>query len=194
MSGARNRGGRPRAAGLDAAILDAAAEVMGETGYRGMTLEAVARRAGTTKPSIYLRYSGKEELAVAALERMRLRGGPAADTGSLRADLVAELERFRLAVLRPRGVAMIGTVLAEEAETPELLARFRRRVVRPRRRMFREVLERGAARGELAAGTDPELVAGLLVGAVYAQYLAGARFTRGWSERVVDLVLGGAGA
>ena len=194
MSGARNRGGRPRAARLDAAILDAAAEVMGEIGYRGMTLEAVARRAGTTKPSIYLRYSGKEELAVAALERMRLRGGPAADTGSLRADLVAELERFRLAVLRPRGMAMIGTVLAEEAETPELLARFRRRVVRPRRRLFLEVLERGAARGELAAGTDPELVAGLLVGAVYAQYLAGAPFTRGWSERVIDLVLGGAGA
>jgi hypothetical protein len=44
-----------------------------------------------------------------------------------------------------------------------------------------------------AAGADPELVASLLVGAVYAQYLAGAPFAPGWSGRVVDLVLGGAG-
>lgn len=193
MPGAPKRGGRPRAQGLDAAILDAAAAVLGECGYRGMTLDEVARRAGTTKPSIYLRYPGKEALAVAALERLRLRGGPAADTGSLRGDLVAELERFRRAVLRPHGMAMIGAVLAEEAETPELLARFRSGVVQPRRRLFREALERGAARGELAAGADPDLVAGTLVGAVYAQYLAGAPFTRGWSERAVDLVLRGAG-
>jgi AcrR family transcriptional regulator len=158
-----------------------------------MTLEAVARRAGTTKPSIYLRYAGKEELAVAALERLRLRGGPAADTGSLRSDLVAELESFRVAVLRPHGMSMIGTVLAEEAETPELLARFRSDVVLPRRRLICEVLERGSARGELAADADPDLAASLLVGAVYAQYLAGALFTTGWSECVVDLVLGGAG-
>jgi AcrR family transcriptional regulator len=194
MSESRKRGGRPRAEGLDAVILAAAVEVMGETGYRGMTLDEVARRAGTTKPSIYLRYAGKEELAVAALERLRLRGGPAASAGSLHADLVAELERFRVAVLRPQGMAMIGTVLAEEAETPALLARFRSGVVLPRRHLFREVLERGRACGELADGVDPELVASLLVGAVYAHYLAGAPFTPGWSERVVDLVVGGAGA
>jgi len=130
---------------------------------------------------------------VAALERLRERGGPAADTGNLRDDLVAELERFRAGVLRPHGMAMVGTVLAEETETPVLLARFRSGVVRPRRRLLREVLERGRARGELAAGADPELVASLLVGAVYAQYLAGAPFAPGWSGRVVDLVLGGAG-
>ena len=194
MAAGRKQAGRPRTERLDAAILDAAAAVMGEVGYRGMTLDQVAREAGTTKPSIYLRYPGKEALAVAALERLRLRGGPAADTGSLRGDLVAELERFRVAVLRPHGMAMVGTVLAEEAETPELLARFRDGVVLPRRRRLREVLERGRARGELGAVTDPDLTAGLLVGAVYAQYLAGPSFAAGWSERVVDLVLDGAGA
>ncbi|HJW76354.1 MAG TPA: TetR/AcrR family transcriptional regulator [Thermoleophilia bacterium] len=185
------RGGRPRAAGLDEAILDAAVSLMSEVGYRGMSLEAVARRAGTTKPSIYLRFGGKEELAVSALERLRLRGGPAAETGSLRGDLVAELERFRRAVLRPHGMAMVGTVLAEETETPELLARFRDGVVRPRRRLLCDALERGRSRGEIAVDEDFELVASLLVGAVYAQYLAGTPFSPGWSEHAVDLVLKG---
>ncbi len=46
--------------------------------------------------------------------------------GELRADLVAELDWFVASVLRPNGLTLIGTVLAEQVEQPELMAAFRK--------------------------------------------------------------------
>jgi len=42
-------------------------------------------------------------------------------SGDVRRDLVEELTRFRAGALRPFGMSMLGTMLAEEHETPELL-------------------------------------------------------------------------
>ncbi len=55
--------------------------------------------------------------------------------------------------------------------------------------MLRAVLARARERGELGTGADIEMGAQMLVGAYYAQYLAGIPFREGWDERVVDSVL-----
>ena len=68
---------------------------------------------------------------------------------------------------------MIGTCLAEEAHTPELLQLLRERTVLPRRELLREVLAAAAGRGELREGVDPEVVVSALLGTFYADYLAG---------------------
>src|SRR5262245_10236024 len=51
----------------DKAILDATRELLAEVGVRGLTVDGVAARSGVGKASIYRRYSGKEELALAIL-------------------------------------------------------------------------------------------------------------------------------
>jgi AcrR family transcriptional regulator len=165
-------------------------KVMGRSGYAGMSIEEVAAEAGVSRPTIYLRYPGKAELATAALASYRDRGRPA-ETGDTRADLVARMRHFRRGVERPFGMAMIGSVLAEEHATPELLLLFRERVVEPRRDELREVLEHARGRGELKEGADTEAALNMLVGSYYAQYLAGKPFPNGWPEAVVDTVLEG---
>ena len=162
---------------------------MAQHGYARTSIDAIAEAAGVTKPSIYLRFpGGKTEVATKALAYARDRR-PVPETGDTRADLVAHLRRFRIGVSRPFGMAMVGTVLAEEHDTPELLAFFRKHVIEPRRVLLRTVLARARDRGEIAAGADVEMGAQMLVGAYYAQYLAGTPFRDGWDERVVDLVL-----
>ena len=163
---------------------------MGERGYARMSLDAVATRAGVSKPTIYLRHASKAELATAALAAYQQRALPRV-TGDTRADLIALLRHLRRGVERPYGMAMIGTVLAEEAHTPELLALFRQRVVAPRRRAFRAVLEAAHERGELRPEADLDTAVHALVGAYYAQYLSGDRFARRWPAPVVDVVLAG---
>lgn len=101
------------------------------------------------------------------------------------------MEHFRRGLDRPNGMAMLGTVLAEEHETPELLASFRQYLVAPRRAALGALLERAMARGELRADADLELAANMLVGSYYAQYLAGSPFSDDWAARVVDAVLAG---
>ena len=47
--------GRPRNPDLDERILDATRRLLAERGYQGLSIDAVARAAGTTRPTVYLR-------------------------------------------------------------------------------------------------------------------------------------------
>jgi AcrR family transcriptional regulator len=61
------RVGRPRDPHIDAAVLGATLAVLDESGYGRLTLEEVARHAGTTKPAIYRRWPSRQRLVLAAL-------------------------------------------------------------------------------------------------------------------------------
>lgn len=182
--------GRPREPETDERILDAAYHLMAQHGYARMSMDAIAVEAGVTKPTIYRRYGAKIELAMAALVYKCDRSRPPL-TGETRADLMAEMEHFRRAISRPYGMSLLGTVLAEEQETPELLAAFREYLVAPRRQALAALLDAGRARGEFRPDADLALAVNLLVGAYYAQYVAGAPFADDWSARVVEGVLEG---
>ncbi|MBL8114400.1 MAG: TetR/AcrR family transcriptional regulator [Acidobacteria bacterium] len=179
--------GRPRDKEAGAAILRAAQKLLAETGYARMSLDAVAALAGVTKPTIYRRFRGKSDLATAAIADLQAQEAPE-PRGACRDDLVAALRHFQKGLGRPRGMAMIGTVLVEEGETPELLESFRERVVLPRRRMLLRVLEAAAERKEIRPGADLDAVVNLLVGSFYARHLTGQGIPRDWPERVVDEV------
>lgn len=180
--------GRPREPETDERILEAALQLMAKGGYVRMSMDAVAAEAGVTKPTIYRRYPGKIQLALAAIVAYCDKEPPVY-TGDTRADLVAQMAAFRRALDRPNGMVMLGTVLAEEYQTPELLASFREYLVAPRRLAVHTILERALQRGELAPGANLELAANMLIGAYYAQYLAGIPFADHWAEQVVDLAL-----
>lgn len=182
--------GRPREPEIDERILDATYRLMAQHGYVRMSMDAIAAEAGVAKPTLYRHYGAKINLAMAALVYKCDPSRPAA-LGETRADLIAELEHFRRAISRPYGMSLLGTVLAEEHETPELLGAFREYLVAPRRSALRAILDAGQARGEFRADADLGIAANLLVGAYYAQYVAGAPFADDWSARVVDSVLNG---
>jgi AcrR family transcriptional regulator len=184
------RRGRPRSEATDRAIFEAALDLMARDGYARMSVDAVAAEAGVSKPTVYRRHRGKEALATAALAHLRERTAPP-ETGETGADLVAQLRHFRAGIERPFGMTMLGTVLAEEHHTPELLARFRERLVQPRRRMVRSVLERAQARGELPAGAELDTPVAMLIGSYYAHYLAQGGVPADWPESAVGPVLRG---
>ena len=155
-----------------------------------MSVDAVAARAGVSKPTVYLRHATKADLATAAIASMRVEPRPE-PTDDLRADLIAQLELLRSALGRPYGMATVGTVLAEEAETPELLALFRERLVRPRRRELRAVFEAARERGELRPGAELDVAVAALVGAFFGRYLSGDPLGGRFVTRLADTVLEG---
>ncbi|GAB2576442.1 TetR family transcriptional regulator [Paractinoplanes abujensis] len=83
---------RRRGADLEDAILDAAWAVLIDSGYNGFTFEAIAARAGTSRPVLYRRWPHRDDLLVATLRRhWASRPIEVPDTGSLRADAIGFL-------------------------------------------------------------------------------------------------------
>jgi AcrR family transcriptional regulator len=179
--------GRPRDAALDQAILAAAERQLHERGYAGMSLEAVAAAAGTTTPSLRRRFRGKTELASAVIDTLRIEPLPE-PTGVPRADALAVLENLRANMLRPDGMATLGSILAEENRHPLLLERFRQRLVEPRRERLRRALLAGATQGQLPARLDLDVSVSLLVGSCYARYLAAGTIPADWADRALSVI------
>ncbi|WP_285689135.1 TetR/AcrR family transcriptional regulator [Actinoplanes sp. NBRC 103695] len=75
------------------AILTAALELVSELGYGRVTTDAIAARASASKMTMYRKWPSKAVLIADALRRQSEGPAPiAADTGSLRSDLVATVD------------------------------------------------------------------------------------------------------
>jgi AcrR family transcriptional regulator len=178
------RRGRPRNPRLDLAILEAAEQQLRERGYGGMTLDSVAAAAGTTVPSLRRRYRDKPTLAAAVIDSLRIDPLPAPN-GPPRSRATAILENFHRNLRRPNSMALLGTLLAEEARRPELIDRFRERLARPRRQALRDALNAGIAAGELADDLDLDVAVNLLIGSFYARHVSNGTIPANWSRRVL---------
>ncbi|MBF6345360.1 TetR/AcrR family transcriptional regulator [Nocardia cyriacigeorgica] len=166
MAKAKNAGGRPREHRVDLSIAEAVRQVVGEAGYAGLTVDAVAARAGVSKAAIYRRYSTKQEMTFAVLLH-DTEEQPPADTGTLHGDLVALTEQIA-AQLVGSGADTLSGLLADIRADPELRDRFATGYLSVERGIITTVLERARARGELARLPDPVIVQSLLLGPLFA--------------------------
>jgi AcrR family transcriptional regulator len=72
---------RRRGAELERAILRAALDELAEAGYAGLTMDRVARRAGTNKNAIYRRWPNRAALGLAAYRELVVADNALPDTG-----------------------------------------------------------------------------------------------------------------
>ncbi|MBI2708624.1 MAG: TetR/AcrR family transcriptional regulator [Actinobacteria bacterium] len=158
--------GRPRSAQADAAITRAVVDVFAERGYAGLTVEAVAERAGVARTTVYRRFPAKSDLLFHAVEACKPAPVAAVDTGSTVGDLVAIAAAMRDGMRSPDMGRVVPAVLAATARHPELAKDFRR-WMKGNRRVLPAVIERGIERGELAPGTDVQLMADMVGGALF---------------------------
>ena len=159
------RPGRPRSADADRAIVRAAVDLIGERGLSGLTVDAVATRAGVGKATIYRRWPSKGDLVIGTLAAA-LEYSPVPDRGGLRADLLALAETMAAWLREPRVEGLLPAVVAEASRSPEVRASLGA-LVDDRRETARAVLRRAQRRGELRRGVDVEAVLDLLAGALH---------------------------
>ncbi|MGW3352364.1 TetR/AcrR family transcriptional regulator [Nonomuraea rubra] len=112
---------RRRGQELEQAILKAAQDELLESGYAGLTMERVARRAGTNKNALYRRWPNRAALGVAAYAGLAADRTVIPDTGSLRGDVLALLRAANSHWSSPLGEILRG-LLAGAGDDPELLA------------------------------------------------------------------------
>src|ERR1700712_678510 len=149
---------RRRGAELEAAVLDAAWDLLRERGYAALTYEALAQQAKTAKQVIYRRWPTKRELLFALLEHhgTSLRT-ITVDTGSLRDDVLALMRNSnsRISDLTAIFSGLIGTHFDEVEATPREL---RSALFGNRANAVKDAIDRAVARGEIGPGEIPPRV------------------------------------
>jgi AcrR family transcriptional regulator len=152
---------RRRGAELEAAVLDAAWDILSERGYGALTYEALAQQAKTAKQVIYRRWPTKRELLFALLEHHGTTlPSVQVDTGSLRDDVLTLMRNSnaRITDLTAIFSGLIGTHFDEVEATPREL---RAALFSNRANAVEVALERAVARGEIGAGEIPARVIAL---------------------------------
>jgi AcrR family transcriptional regulator len=176
---ATGRPGRPRSPQAHAAILRAALELAVEGGLRGLSMEAIAARAGVGKATIYRRWKNKETLFTEAISSIAV-APEVPDTGTVRGDFEAA-SGAAVGRMAPEAFRVLPRLLADAADDPELLEALQEALVRPRRAAIAAIVRRGIERGELRADLDVDLVSEMLIGPMIARVL-----TSGGDPTVLD--------
>ncbi|VVJ21844.1 Transcriptional regulator [Amycolatopsis camponoti] len=170
---------RQRDERIDQAVLAAVTTLLREVGYPGLTMEAIAQRAGTTKPAVRRRWKSQKHVVVAALAEERA-GVVEVDTGCTCCDLFGHLEALRLG-------------MADLADDPELRETFLAVVWEPRREACVESLKKGEARGEIRPGLDVVLIDLFAAPVVFRVLFGHRKLDQEFVRDVIGGVLSGVG-
>lgn len=151
-------------------ILDAAREMFLAHGFRATSMDAIAKRAGVSKATIYAHFDGKEALfaALVSAECARLDGEFTASgaAGAPPEQALPRLAReFLTLLVSPWALAIFRVVVAEAPRVPELGMAFYRAGPATMKARLEAYLRQAVARGELDIA-DPALATTQLIGMV----------------------------
>lgn len=187
--GLRRPGGRTLDQTRDADIRAAVLELLAEQGYDRLTIEAVAARARAGKATIYRRWPSKADLVIDAVNDLKPPTTDLPDTGSLAGDVRAYFEASAVGG-PPNAFPLIAGLAAALVHDRELAGAFREHFVCPRVARLEALLDRAAARGEIARPKNADLLCAVFPAfMLHRTVLGGEPPDVDFVRRVVDEVL-----
>lgn len=182
--------GRPRDPRLRATILAAARSLLERGGLTAVTIEAIANKAGVSRPTIYRYWPNAPAVAMAAF--LEVSGAPGADGKPSRSPLSAlraQLHAVADAFAAPAGRSVAAMVAAAQSET-ELAKAFRNEFIARNRDAARLLLERCVVEKLVEEPADTELALDLIFGPLFYRLLMGhAPITRSFVDQLLDAVI-----
>ncbi|MBL7262244.1 TetR/AcrR family transcriptional regulator [Paractinoplanes lichenicola] len=170
------------------AILRAAYELLGETGYQGLRVDAVAARAQASKATLYRHWPTKAELVLDAVRACKAADAPLPDTGSLRGDLLAWFDDIACMIRSDEGPLLAGLFMALHTD-PELAVHLRQ-MRESKIPLAETICARGEARGELRPGYDPRVIDEIVPAVVFMRGFAlGEPIDQPFLDHLVDDII-----
>lgn len=169
-------------------MLEAVIELLGDCGVAGMSVDAVASRAGVSKATIYRHWSSKEALCIEAVACLVVDPPVPVETDPRR-ELTALLSWLATALTGSDAGRLLPHLVSAAATDPQLGEIWRQSLVQPVHGHALRLLGEAIDAGQLAAGTDVDLAAELLLAPLfYRRLVSGHRATRELVERLVAAV------
>ncbi|GAA1856664.1 TetR/AcrR family transcriptional regulator [Pseudonocardia ailaonensis] len=181
---------RRRGAELERAIRRAVITLVTTRGPAGVTMEAVAAEAGTSKPVLYRRWPDRAALLRDTLLHTAGRAVPTPDTGTYRGDLLAVLRGWAATLTDPATAPVVAAIVAALQQDAELRDAFRDSVIGWRKAEMARLIARGIERGELRPDVPVEFARELGQGVLWHRFLiTGDPIDDGVVVRIVDEIV-----
>jgi AcrR family transcriptional regulator len=187
---------RSRSAQAHNKALKAAAELFAERGIDASSMDAIADASGVSKATIYKHWSDKDTLALEVLAHLfgLDEERPVFDSGDLRADLIAQLQREPAPERKALREKIMPHLIAYASRNQEFGIAWRNRAVEPGRIALASLIKRGQQRGVLKRSIDPEVGIALLLGPmIYGKFFLtrklGRKCPENLEEHAVDAFL-----
>jgi TetR/AcrR family transcriptional regulator, regulator of autoinduction and epiphytic fitness len=169
-------------------ILGAALDLLGEVGYGGLTIEAVAARAGVGKSTVYRHWTGKLELVEDAVRTLKA-SIVVPTQGTVRQRVTELLSQLAGNVADTAWSSCLPALIDAAERDPEVLD-VHRRLALERRQLLVQLLEEGVRSGEVSPRADLGLLAESLVGPILLRRLLHHDpFDRALVAKLVDQLL-----
>jgi AcrR family transcriptional regulator len=174
--------GHSRGERLRQVLLETAIELVFEVGFRAVSIESIAAKAGVAKTTIYRRWPNKAAVVMDAF-MVRIGSGTLFPPAEKVTERIKMQMRAMAKTFRGRDGALVKALLAEAQFDPELATAFRERWTLPRRAMALGVFREAVRRRELRPDIDLEVTIDLLYAPLYYRLQMG---TGPLSEAYID--------
>jgi AcrR family transcriptional regulator len=175
------------------AILTAATDLVHEVGYRKLTIEAIAARAGVGKQTIYRWWPSKGAVVLdgflaAVNENPDDLSLP--DTGDVAADIRGVVRAIVAELADPTPSGTTRAFMTEMQDDAGFADMVRERVLGPQLQAIADRLRTAQQAGQLRADLDLPVAVELLVGPLYHRWLLRtAPLTEDYADTVTELAL-----
>lgn len=184
---------RPRSDAARRRLLDTAREIVSTDGVAAVTADAVARRSGVAKTTLYRHFGSTDGLVFAAVADS-VTAHPPPDTGTLRGDLEAIHRRYLDIASSQPNRELFAWMVAKSIESAENRELFRRARVQPRGPTT-VAIQRAIARGELGADIDVDLAMHIIQGPLISQRIVdNSEVSERDLQRLLDMIVRALGA
>lgn len=191
MATGASRGGRGPRERVRHAVMEATRELLVESGFARLTVDAIAERSGVGKATVYRWWSNRADVAMDALLDERGPVGWFVEEGRALEGLRRQLQNATEFLGGPNGAVVAG-LLGDAQHDPALATAFHERFLRPLFDLTHRLLAAAVAEGDLRADVDPDTVIDVLTGPLYFRLLVtGEPFSVEATDRTIDAVLQG---
>jgi AcrR family transcriptional regulator len=181
--------GRPRSAKSQEAIINATHDLLNEKGGVGLSVEAIARRAGVGKPTIYRWWPSIADIVLEVLLRQADTDITIPSFNSLSAALRDFLRQSMTAIADGAGVHL-RFLMAHAQQNEEFRQRFRENFVAERRAVLRSIFQQGVERGQIGAEHDLDMLVDLVFGAMWYRLLIGhASMKESFADELTEVIV-----
>ncbi|WP_022660234.1 TetR/AcrR family transcriptional regulator [Paucidesulfovibrio longus] len=181
--------GRPRSERTREAILRAAHELLIENRGVCLTMEAVARRAGVGRPTLYRWWPTLADIVLEAVLRLADEEIAVSARESLR-ETLREFLRGSVRAILDGGGAHLRFLMARAQEDGGFRERFREGFAAKRRAVLNSIFTQAAEQGRIGLVHDPDMLADVVFGAMWYRLLVGhASLDEAFADELADVAM-----